>query len=287
MNNKSLDISGKIDLRILQAFVLIADVSSQLGIPFFVAGATARDIILTHVYDIDTWRATLDIDLGVQVSDWEHYHRLTEALIETGRFRSGQYFHKLIYDEGLPIDFVPFGAIADSKGRLTWPPEHEAAMNTLGFEESYRHSLIIRLRRNPNLEIRFASIAGQALMKIISWQDRGFETKKDAQDLALLIRKYAYAGNQERLYSEEAELMGEEGFDSENAGARLLGRDIAAIANPASRNAVLEILNRETGAQERHKLSEDMTAGSLDFDSDFERNLRLLEKLKSGILDAL
>ena len=43
----------------------------ELGMPYFIAGATARDILLTHVFGIPTIRATLDVDLAVAVENWE------------------------------------------------------------------------------------------------------------------------------------------------------------------------------------------------------------------------
>ena len=287
MSKNLYDLSKKIDSVTLGALTLVANVAKSLNVSFFVAGATARDMILNHCYNINTGRATLDIDLGVQVIGWDQYQELTKGLIATGKFKQTQSIHRLVYNEQIPIDLVPFGAIASGNKDLTWPPEHDTRMSVLGFEESYRHSLVIRLKLNPNLDIRFASITGLALMKIISWNDRGSESRKDAQDLALIIHKYADAGNEERLYGEEVDLLEEEGFDYENAGVRLLGRDIATIANPESRKAVLEILDRETGEQTRYRLAEHMMMTSLDFNHDFDKNLQLLEKLKSGILDRL
>ncbi|MBW1743925.1 MAG: nucleotidyl transferase AbiEii/AbiGii toxin family protein [Deltaproteobacteria bacterium] len=285
MNKNFLDLSEKIDSITLGALSLVAEVAESVNVRFFVAGATARDIVLNLGYDINTGRATLDLDLGVQVPDWDHYEKLTEGLVATGRFNATKEIHRLMYDRQLPLDFLPFGAIAESGEHLTWPPEHDVSMSVLGFEESYRHSLVVRLSSNPSLDIQIASVTGLALMKIISWNDRRVTSTKDATDLALIIHNYALAGNEERLLGEDVELFQKEGFDYEMAGARLLGRDIAAIANAESKKAVLEILDRETGEQARYRLVEHMTTRSLDFDYDYDKNLQLLEKLKSGVLD--
>jgi len=51
--------------------------------------------------------------------------------------------------------------------------------------------------------------------------------------------------------------------------------------------AFLEILNRETGEQDRYRLVEDMMESSASFKNDFDEKLQLLEELKSGILERL
>ena len=223
MNENFLDLSEKIDSNALEALSLVAQIAESLNARFFVAGATARDAILKLGYDINTGRATVDLDLGVQVADWDHYDKLKEGLVATGRFHATREIHRLMYNDQIPLDFLPFGAIADSGGHLSWPPEHGVSMSVLGFEESYRHSLVVRLSSNPNLDIRFASVAGLALMKIISWNDRRLTSAKDATDLALIIHNYALAGNEKRLFDEVADLFESEEFDYEKAGARLLG----------------------------------------------------------------
>ncbi|MBW2653158.1 MAG: hypothetical protein JRC57_08775, partial [Deltaproteobacteria bacterium] len=88
------------------------------------------------------------------------------------------------------------------------------------------------------------------------------------------------------LYNEERDLVGED-FDYTRASARLLGRDIATIANPKTTETVLEILNRETGEQDRYRLVEDMLRSGSPFNDDFDEKLQLLEELKSGFLDKL
>src|SRR5690606_37805600 len=57
---------------------------------------------------------------------------------------------------------------------------------------------------------------------------------KDAQDLAILCRRYESAGNQDRLYGAEIKLLQAVDYDLVLAGARLLGRDARAIANEST-----------------------------------------------------
>lgn len=289
MTKKLLDLSGKIDRFTVELFENIANVAESMSAPFFVVGATARDIILKYGYGIETIRATNDIDLGVEVSDWDQYIKIREALVATGRFEPTREPQRLKYQGSVFIDIIPFGAIADPGGSFSWPPNHEVEMNTLGFEESYQNSLTVRLKRKPDLDVKFANQAGLALMKLISWDDRHPERGKDAKDLGLLMRSHIDTGNEERLFEEEVdiiEILRESGsYDYTRASARLLGRDISAIANPETRERLLKILEKETGERDRYRLVEDMRDIYAAASSDFGENLALLEELKAGILE--
>ena len=69
-DDRSLDLSGKIDRFLVEIFEKIVSAAESVNTAFFVVGASARDIILKFGFDIETIRATNDIDLGVRVSDW-------------------------------------------------------------------------------------------------------------------------------------------------------------------------------------------------------------------------
>jgi len=286
MNANLLDLSAKIDELSCAVYQAIASVAAAHGIPFFVVGATARDMILVHGYGLSIKRMTEDIDLGVQVSNWEQYAQLTSALIQTGEFAKATEQQRLIYQAKMMVDIVPFGAIADHDQTIAWPPEQAVAMNVLGFEDAYRHAQPVRLKATPELIVPFASSAGLAIMKIIAWRDRGPALRvKDALDLAYLMRTYADANNLERLYEQHADLLTHHDFALEPSGARLLGRDISIIASPKTRDAILNILNAETGEQAQYRLIEDMIRTDFLSEKAFEDTLTLLEALKLGIKD--
>ncbi len=281
MNERLLDLSGKIDAFRVELFSTVARVAHSVNVPFFVVGATARDILLTYGYGIKTARATNDIDLGVEVSGWDRYDQLRKALLGTGDFAVAREPQRLMFRETLWIDVIPFGAITGEDHSLSFPPDHRTQMSTLGFEESYRSSQTVRLKSDPDLDIEFVSLPGLAVLKIVAWNENYLLRKKDAQDLCLIIQNYLDAGNRERLFDEESDLFDEEAFDYVLAGARLLGRDIARILGDRTREAVLAIMDRETGEQDRYRLIEDVMSRTDDFDE----KLQLIEALKSGILD--
>jgi predicted nucleotidyltransferase len=64
----------------------VRDAAQQLGSEFAVAGATARDIVLWHVYGIRAERATRDVDVAVCAVSWDAHRELTSRLEATGLF---------------------------------------------------------------------------------------------------------------------------------------------------------------------------------------------------------
>ncbi|MCU7815375.1 MAG: hypothetical protein KZQ89_16900 [Candidatus Thiodiazotropha sp. (ex Lucinoma kastoroae)] len=62
----------------MEVFEAIAEVAAARGIPYFVVGATARDMILSHGHGIASKRATVDIDLGIEVAEWDEFSALKD-----------------------------------------------------------------------------------------------------------------------------------------------------------------------------------------------------------------
>jgi len=286
MSNSLLDLSGKIDPPLVEVFDAIAEVAATRGISYFVVGATARDMILSHGHGIASKRATVDIDLGVEVAEWDEFSALKDGLIATGQFESTRAAQRLLYRHSLPIDIVPFGPLEHANKEITWPPDHSVRMNVLGFEDAFRSVQVVRLRFDPVLDTPFATPAGLAVLKVIAWSDRTPRGNKDAGDLDFLMRNYMDAGNQERLAEEHVDLLADDDFDYERAGARLLGRDMAKIMAPETRRVVLEILEQETGDRERYRLVENMMRSSTGLGDAFEEYLRFLVILKIGIQES-
>jgi predicted nucleotidyltransferase len=287
MTENLLDLSGKIDKVRLLAFEKVSKVADSLGVPFFIIGAAARDLILMNGHGIPTIRATLDVDFGVQVPSWDQYLRLKQGLVEMGEFTETEEVQRMMFQNSLRIDLMPFGPIADKTSKIKWPPNQEIVMSILGFEESFLHAQTVRLSSNPKLDIKIVTLAGLAAMKIISWKDRYPERDRDASDLALIIRNYTDAGNVERIFDEAQDLVDSEDFDYVSVGARLLGRDIAVVLSTGTKAAVLEILNSETGKQDRYRLIEDMMRSDVLLVNDFEDVLRWLDEVKTGILEGI
>jgi predicted nucleotidyltransferase len=235
------------------------------------------------VYNKKVFRATNDIDFGVNVKDWEVFNNLISLLTQENNFvRDKNIEHRLLFNEVYPVDIVPFGNIASKEGIFKWPNENKE-FTVLGFEEAYKNSDLVKVRNSPEVTVNLAAAHSLAVLKIISWNERYPERLRDASDLLLIIESYLEAGNQERLYEEEEDIVNDN-FDFAIAGARLLGRDIAEIFNNKTLIFVLNILENETGEKQKYRLIEDMLkTRTMNEDSEFEYYLKILDSLKSGI----
>ena len=106
-------------------------------------------MILSHGHGIASKRATVDIDLGIEVAEWDEFSALKDGLIATGQFEPTQAAQRLLYRSTLPIDIVPFGPLEHANKEISWPPDHSVRMNVLGFEDAFRSAQIVRLRSDP------------------------------------------------------------------------------------------------------------------------------------------
>ncbi len=280
MKEKYLKLKNKIEDHIIEVLESVSNIANEMKMEYFVVGATARDIIFTYVYSIATGLATKDIDLGVCLATWDAYDAFVERLCSEKEFTPTDVKHKFLY-KGFPVDMIPFGGIANADKLIKWPEEKDREMNLTGFEEAYQDAIIIQLRDDPLLEIPVVSPRGYAILKLISWNDRKDQTKKDAQDLLLVIKNYAYLGNDERIYEIE-EIFDQEDFDYIEGSATLLGYDIATIANEKTLKKVIEILEADISGTTDYRLVQDMFTLDIDNIGQFESNMKLLRAVKKG-----
>ncbi len=277
-----LDLSGKTDSLTIELLDRLSAVFRENEAPFVLIGATARDLILVHGYGRPIRRATQDVDCAILLKDWKKFEKIKAALLATGQFKATREPQRLFYREAIPVDLIPFGPLAEN-GVLSWPPDQSVQMSVLGLKEAYEQGRLIRLRREPPLDVRVAPLPLLPVLKLISWSDRSEERRKDALDLAVFLTAYLDAGNRERLHEEHADLLDKD-FDYELAGARLLGRDMARTVSPPTRAKLLDLLARETANPEKSRLLMHMTDRTRQMA--FERALALLEALLRGLREA-
>ena len=287
MNKKSLDLSGKIDkhfVGICQAFSKAAD---HLDIPFFLVGATALDLIFHKGYGIPAKRATYDIDLAVEVKNWTDFEALKNYLVSTDDFVQAPQAHRLNFQFSVDVDIVPFGAIADERGNIAWPPDQADVMSTIGFSDACEDAISVLLTKEPHLEIAVASPAAITVLKIVAWKGRGHDNRKDAIDLSNILGDYIRAGNNERLFSDHDDLLHTEAFDYDLSGSRILGRDIGKFLKPETKKFIQNILVEETqeNNHSRNQLIIDMSDRYEQ--GAFSRNLTMLRTLLLGIEDTV
>lgn len=128
MSSLSLNISGKIDSVTVTLYKRVSDAANQLGIPFVVVGASARDMVLHYGYAAPIQRATADIDFAIQVSSWAAFDGLKRLLLAEG-FSETDTQHQVKSPENIQVDLVPFGRVEDKKSNIAWPPDGNWVMS--------------------------------------------------------------------------------------------------------------------------------------------------------------
>lgn len=274
MMSTSLDLSKVAELAPLADLVRTIDAAAaEVADRWFIIGATARDLLLHHGHGMAIRRFTADVDVALAVRTWPDYSSLTNALVARGAKRDRQV-HRFRLGEWT-LDVLPFGGVA-SNHEIRWPPEGNPVMSVLGFEEAARNTVSVLLPGGVSAVV--ANLPSLFILKLVAWEARHFERPRDdARDISMLLASYAAPWNQDRLYDTAADLLQIFAFDNERAAAALLGRDAAAIAQPATRDRLLSILRKET-TDETYKLAREM-------DGRAENNLKLLEAVLTTLSD--
>ena len=270
---------------IIRSVTLVAD---ELEMPSFIVGATARNIILEHVYQVRAGRSTSDVDFGVALETWSDFEKLKAALIHREGFRADSRIEQRLWRgrgaTEMKIDLIPYGGLESPPGTISFPPTG-FEMNTSGFKEAFDGSVEIRL--DAELNVRVVSLAGLTILKFTAYNDRPNERQTDLEDILFIAKNYVEAENEERLYA-DTELMSDETFDLRTVGARLLGRDMASLLTAESSTLVGTHLSEDGTDPNGHGLSrtaEVMLARSRTFEEESPIVLELLRQLKVGIAE--
>lgn len=222
-------------------------VARELALDYFVVGAMARDILLNGVFGLYTGRATRDVDLAVAVEGWPQFDAIKVRLVGTCAFVSDERAAQRLYHRaasegrGYPLDLIPFGGVELPGNEIAWPPDGSVVMNVAGYGEALASAVPVEVE--PGFAVRVASLPGLAILKLVAWADRGTRDRRDAIDFATLLRWYAAAGNEDRLYGTEIGVLEVVNYDLELAGARLLGMDAGRMAVPSTRGQILALLD--------------------------------------------
>ncbi|OXI34675.1 nucleotidyltransferase [Burkholderia sp. AU16741] len=220
---------------------------ARLDAAFVVAGATARDILMWHVYGIRPMRATRDVDVAVCAVSWPFHAQLVDTLVATGRFAlAPKHRQKLLFDSGSPgfrteLDLVPFGPLETPPGEIAWPPGGDFVLNVLGFQEAVDTALAVSI--GAGVTVPVASLPALALLKLLAWKDRRARQNSDAYDLLFLLTHFHDAGNRERIWDVAPDLVELHGFQPALAAAALLARDAKQIALPQTHDAIHALLS--------------------------------------------
>ena len=228
----------------LSVYAEVGQVAEKLEVPFIVVGAAARDIVMHYEYGADISRATRDIDFAVQVENDRAYEAIKNKLIENG-YKETKKSQRLVSNQGIEIDIVPFGGLEDADGHILLPPDKTHKMSVLGFKEAYEYADLVIMKKNPKITIPVASPEGLALLKIIAWLDRSENIRaKDALDIYYLLRNYEEINEvRNALYESESEVFERFNWDITKTASYLLGKRVSEIASANTKIVVTAMID--------------------------------------------
>lgn len=194
------------------------------GIPFYVVGAMARDMVLGLIHGRKQSRKTNDLDIAIMIPDWSTYEKVSGALLTDPDFtKSPKQKQRWYFKERVILDIIPFGEIAKADKHIYWPPDETPAMSVSGFPAMAIAALEVIV--DGELPIPVASIPGLFVLKLLAWKDRHRETNRDAEDITGILNEYLEI-NLDRTAQEHPDIFSIDDFTILKAGAYLMGRDI-------------------------------------------------------------
>jgi predicted nucleotidyltransferase len=227
---------------VLEPLKAVAQTANSLSLPYFLAGATARDLVLENIFGRAPGKLTRDLDFGFVLSDWKQFENLKAALMSTGRFEPDRAIQRVLYQHSagisVRVDLIPFGGVQEGS-QISWPPDNDFVMNVAGFKEALESAIQVQV--DSDRVVPVTSLPGLIILKLFAWADRKLE-KRDAPDILKILTDYADAGNEDRLYADELPILEAAEFDVAIAGARLLGKDARHIASQETSASIAKIL---------------------------------------------
>lgn len=256
----------------------IDEICVKNSVSCYLIGAQARDINLLES-GIRPSRGTMDIDFAIMLPDMETYEKLFNDLLQSG-FRDTKMPYRIIYDKtNTVIDILPYGEI-EEKGTVTFT-EREIELSVVGFKEVGQITQEMTL---GNTNIRVTPMEGLFILKLISWDEKPSDRVKDLDDLQFILKNY-FALNQERFYADHLDCLEDlsEIHFQISAGARLLGRDMAAALKLSItlKKQIMKILSERLSGN-IGRLSE----YSLEYSDEIEKlDKELIELILKGITE--
>jgi predicted nucleotidyltransferase len=200
-----------------------------------VIGAAVPIVLIDMRHGLMGGRATRDVDVVVRATSWEEYEALKRRLVAAG-FQQARVPHRLEYGPA-ELDLLPYSRSLAPGDALDWPGQ-DTVMSTLGFEEAFESA-----RPEPvgDLVVPMASVAACVLLKFVAYNDRPAERARDLVDIVHCFELYGDEPDGRRYDIGEPEVDGTP-VSYDEAGAYLLGREVATLARRESLAAVRAVL---------------------------------------------
>ena len=266
----------------VEALRIFSRVLSQEGRRFVLIGATVPQIVFDS-REISGSRETKDIDAVAAVNSWGDFTRLRERLEQEG-FRQGRVAHELWLDDDVRIDLIPFGPALVKEDHLSWP-NGGAIMNVCGLEEALGCARDKEIAADLTLPV--VTIPGLVLTKAIAYMDRPEERARDLIDILYCFEHYETALGESRRFDHAGTQVNDEPLAYEEAGAFLLGIEVAAMAQPKSL-AIVQRFHGTISDEFARPISQILSEERRFVDSDARRSViyRLFQVFGIGLKQA-
>ncbi len=254
----------------------ISDTCLRLGIDFFIVGAVARNLWLVE-NQIEA-SGTRDVDLAVFIPNNDAYHHLQEALKEKYAYEhSRENAFCMLTPEGVIVDLLPFGAIAD-EDQVILDGVGLAKINLAGFNEVFQSGLSEVHIGEENYKA--CSIPAMVILKMIAFDDRPDRRIKDVKDIASICRYYPDIET-DMIWSDHFDLYGGT-LEHDEVAMIVLGREMSKVItiNAALRDRICSII--DTALEERSQFLVHMIDDAEQ--ETLEMKSRCLRHIRQGLL---
>jgi predicted nucleotidyltransferase len=218
---------------LLQAVRIVLGSTRSMGLDAVLVGALASELAASEEPEVSVARGTLDADFALHLRNWDEFGALKKKLVDSGFLPDPKIEHRLYLGKNSMIDLIPYGPEIARDGELLWPVSQKS-MVVVGFDEACARTVESSL--DATLAVKRITIAGFALLKTIAFLDRRAaghpKYRSDADDLMFWFRNYASGKEEGRKY--ELVDHGVTDVDFLDAGAAVLGIDVAALASEAA-----------------------------------------------------
>jgi predicted nucleotidyltransferase len=121
----------------LSILELIDRLLRDVKVRYMLVGATARDLLLYHVFGHAVTRATYDLDFAILVDSWEQFAIVKQMFLDIpGFIDKGRNAQRLYYQPfgalfETIIYIIPFGKLETAERTIAWPPDADVVMRAL------------------------------------------------------------------------------------------------------------------------------------------------------------
>ncbi len=270
-------ITDEVVIELLEAVIPVLEAS---GIDYFVVGAFARDVeLLAKGHNETPSRMTRDVDLAVMVGSLKEYEAMKASITALPSFElSENEPYRFLFRKAYEVDFLPFGQIADDKGKVTLSAKSTFVLNMPGFDAVQPFAETVETEEGLTLKV--SSLPGVVLLKLLAWQDNTGR-EKDIHDIDYILKHFMFLHLEEMLGQDNNLLEryeGEEKVFEQVVSARYVGRVIGIMlkTKPILKTRLLQLLEEQ---------SHGFSMARLMSTEHIEDGQRIIKALYEGISD--